>query len=97
MIQIPTYFVYPFNAYCATEFETVFHCLIFWHANPGAISLISARSHTFVEIDCELLSMVILLFPLIQKGLVSVTRESMCAQNTDSPLSQACSGKSVVR
>ena len=37
-----------------------------------------AKSHTFVEIDHEIISTVILLLPLIQEGMLSVTRESMC-------------------
>ena len=41
------------------------------------MSLIPARSHTFVEIDREIFSMVL----LIQAGLVSVTRESMCMKH----------------
>ena len=47
-------------------------------ADPGVTSLILTLSHTFMEIDCELVSTVILLLPLIQEGLLSVTRESMC-------------------
>ena len=50
-------------------------------ADPGVMSLIPALSHTFVEIDHEILSMFILLLPVIQ-GLVQ--------------RSQACPGKSVV-
>ena len=49
-------------------------------ADPGAVSLISARTHTFVKIDNEIFSMVILLLPLIQEGLLSVTNESMCKE-----------------
>ena len=48
------------------------------HADPGAVSLILTWSHTFVEIDCEIFSLVILLHPLIQEGLVSVTSKRMC-------------------
>ena len=47
-------------------------------ADPGIASSIPARSHTFVEIDNEMISVVILLLPLIQKGLFSVTIVSMC-------------------
>ena len=36
------------------------------------------RSNTFLEIDYEIISMVILLFPLIQEGFASFTSESMC-------------------
>ena len=46
-------------------------------ADPGIASLISAGSHTFVEIDREIISTVILLL-LIHEGLLSVTSESMC-------------------
>ena len=49
-------------------------------ADPGVASLISAQSYTFVEMDNEIVSTVILLLPLIQEGLLSVTRESMCTK-----------------
>ena len=35
------------------------------------------QSYTFVEIDQEIISMVILLLPLSQEGLLSVASESM--------------------
>ena len=35
------------------------------------------RPHTFLDIDREIISMAILLLPLIQEGLFSVTVESM--------------------
>ena len=41
---------------------------------------VQARSHAFVEIDYETLSTVIVLLPLIQEGLVSVTSESICTK-----------------
>ena len=44
-------------------------------ADPGVASSIPVRSHTFVEIDHEIISTVIL---FIQEGLLSVTSESMC-------------------
>ena len=49
-------------------------------ANPGVASLIPVQSHTFVEIDREIISTVILLpsADFIQEGLLSVTSESMC-------------------
>ena len=47
-------------------------------ADPGVTSLISAWFNTFVEIDHENVSMVILLLTLIEEGLLSVTSESMC-------------------
>ena len=37
-------------------------------ADPGVVSLIPAQSHTFVEIDNDIFSTVILLLPLIQEG-----------------------------
>ena len=42
-------------------------------ADPVVVSSILACFHTFIEIDCEIFSTVILLFPLIQEGLLSVT------------------------
>ena len=44
-------------------------------ADPGVTSSIPARCHTFVEIDDEIISMVILLLPLIQEGLLSVKKQ----------------------
>ena len=48
-------------------------------ADPGVAGLIPARSHIFMKIDHEIISKVILL-PLIQEGLLSVTSESMCTK-----------------
>ena len=48
------------------------------HQHPYFLFL--ARPNTFMEIDHELFHMVILLFPLIQEGLLSVTNESMCTE-----------------
>ena len=39
-----------------------------------------AQSYTFLEIDHAIISMVILL-PLIQEGLLSVTSKSMCTKH----------------
>ena len=50
-------------------------------ADPGVVSLILARSHTFVEVYHEIFSTVILLLSLIQEGLMSVTSESTCMCN----------------
>ena len=36
--------------------------------------------HSFVEVDHEIFSAVILSFPLIQEGQLSVSSERMCAQ-----------------
>ena len=49
-------------------------------ADPEVASLIPVRSHTFVEIDHEIISMFIYLLPLIQEGLLSVTSEIMCTK-----------------
>ena len=42
-------------------------------ADSGITSSIPTRFHTFVAIDHEIISTVILLLPLIQEGLLSVT------------------------
>ena len=48
-------------------------------ADPGVASSIPARYHTFVEIDHEIISTVILLLPLIYSRRVVVSyNESMC-------------------
>ena len=39
-------------------------------ADPGVVSLIQVRSHTFVEIDHEIITTVIRLLPLIQERVV---------------------------
>ena len=49
-------------------------------ADPGVVSSKTAWPHTFVEIDQEIFSLGIPLFSLIQKGLLSVTSESMCME-----------------
>ena len=48
--------------------------------NPGVASSFPALSHTFVEIDHEIISTVILLpsADSFKKGCLSVTSESMC-------------------
>ena len=65
--------------------------------DPGITSSIQARSHTFVEIDHEIMSKVILLLPLSQEKLLSVTSESMCTKYWLTPPSHICPGKSVAR
>ena len=49
-------------------------------ADPGVASSIPAQSATFLEINHEIISMVILLLPLIQEGLLSVSSENMCTR-----------------
>ena len=67
-------------------------------ADPGVTSLIPARSHTFVEIDHEIFSTVILLpsAESFKKGCCQL-QAKVCARSTGSLLVQACPGKSVVR
>ena len=48
--------------------------------DPGVASLILGRSHTFMEIDHEIISTVILLLLLIQEELMSVTSKNMCTK-----------------
>ena len=52
-------------------------------ADPGVASSIQARSHTFVEIDHEIISMVILLpsADLFKKGCCQL-QANLCAQIT---------------
>ena len=52
------------------------HLVMCLTADPGVVSL--AWSYTFVEIDHEIISIDILLLPLIQEGLLSVTGEILC-------------------
>ena len=55
--------------------------LVFSHfVDPGVMSLIQPLPHTLVEIDHEIYSRVILLLPLIQERMLSVTCESICAE-----------------
>ena len=67
-------------------------------AIPGVASSILARSHTFVEIDHEIISTVILLpsADTFKKGCCQL-QAKVCARITGYPLVQACPGKSVVR
>ena len=66
-------------------------------AIPGVASSIPARSHTFVEIDHEIISTVILLPSADSfKKRCCQLQAKVCAQITGYPLVQACPGKSVV-
>ena len=49
-------------------------------ADPGVASSIPARSHTFMEIDHEIISTLFSSLSLIQEGLLSVTSEGMCTK-----------------
>ena len=67
-------------------------------ADPGVASSIPAQSHTFVEIDHEIISTVILLPSAdpFKKGCCQL-QAKVCARFTGLPLVQACPGKSVIR
>ena len=67
-------------------------------ADPGVASSIPFRSHTFVEIDHEMISTVILLpfADSFKKGCCQL-QAKVCARITGQRLVQACPGKSVVR
>ena len=67
-------------------------------ADPGVASSIPVWSHTFVEIDHEIISSVILLpsTESFKKGCCQL-QAKVCARSTGYLLVQACLGKSVVR
>ena len=67
-------------------------------ADPGVASSIPARYHTFVEIDHEIISTVILLpsAESCKKGCCQL-QAKVCARSTGKLLVHACPGKSVVR
>ena len=48
-------------------------------ADTGVVSI--TRPNTFAGIDHEIVSIVVLLLPLIQEGMLSVTSESVCTKN----------------
>ena len=60
-----------------TLLGSVAQSVTYWTADTGVESSIQARSNTFMEIDHEIISTIILLFPLIQERLLLVTSESM--------------------
>ena len=63
-------------------------------ANLGVVSSIPARSHSFVEIDYEIISTVIL-FPSAEAFMKDCCQlqAKVCARSTGSLLVQACPGK----
>ena len=63
-------------------------------ADPGVASSIPARSHTFVEIDHEIISTVVLLpsAESFKKGCCQL-QAKLCARSTGYLLVQACPGK----
>ena len=50
-----------------------------WRPGGRGFNPRRGRQHSFVEIDHEIFSMVILSLPLIQEGQLSVSGERMCA------------------
>ena len=67
-------------------------------ADLGVPSSIPPRSYTFVEMDHEIISTVILLpsTESFKKGFCQL-QVKVCAQSTGYPLVQTCPGKSMVR
>ena len=63
-------------------------------ADPGVPSSITAHAHTFVEIDHEIISTVMLLASAesFKKGCCQL-QAKVCAQSTGYPVVQACLGK----
>ena len=49
-----------------------------WRPRDCGFNSCRGRQHSFVEIDCEIISTVILSLPLIQEGQLSVSGERMC-------------------
>ena len=49
-----------------------------WRPGGHGFNPRRGRQHTFVEIDHEIFSMVILSLPLVQEGHLSVSGEIMC-------------------
>ena len=64
----------PFNSFTRpiAQWVTCVTADVYLSADPGVMSSIPAWSHTFLEIDHEIISTVILLLSLIKKGLLSV-------------------------
>ena len=64
----------------------MFDCLKLYNKNKQdpVMQLVACQiadpGHTFVEIDHEIFSLVILLLPLIKEGLLSVTSDSICTE-----------------
>ena len=52
--------------------------LLSWMRHPTGDQEVAGRQHSFVEIDHEIFSTVILSLPLIQEGQLLVSGERMC-------------------
>ena len=66
-------------------------------AIPGVASSIPAGSHTFVEIDHEISTVILLPSADSFKNGCCQLQAKVCARITGYPLVQVCPGKSVVR
>ena len=53
-------------------------CASYWRPGGRGVDPRRGRQHSFVEIDREIFSTVILSLPLIQEGQLSVSKERMC-------------------
>ena len=82
---------------CVTQLVTRLATDASLTADPGVASLIPARFHTFMEIDNEIISTVILL-PSAEsfKNGCCQLQAKVCARNTGQLPVQACKGKCVV-
>ena len=67
-------------------------CMSDWRPEGRKFDLHQGRQHSFVDIDHEIISLVILSLRLIQKGQLSVSGERMCTIPRTKPAS-----KGVVR
>ena len=61
-----------------------------WRPGGRGFNPRRGRQHSFVEIDYEIFSMVILSLPLIQEGQLSVSGERMCTTLVNRLEDQAC-------
>ena len=61
-----------------------------WRPGGRGFNPCRCRQHSFVEIDHEIFSTVILSFPLIQEGQLSVSGERMCTILVSRLEDQAC-------
>ena len=75
------FYCFKINKLPAYLYPTMTQSVASLVADPWVVSLIPAQSHTFVEIDHEIFSTVILLLLLIQKGWCQFLAK-VCAGST---------------
>ena len=99
IIGIENHYLVILRVVVLDRFNCTFGCVnnIVLNLKLKIVSSFTDWSHTFVEIDREIISMVILLLLPIQEGLLSVTSGLMCTKYWLAVHNQACPGKSVVR